>query len=388
MPIDPIRIASVPADHPYVRHLGASGGDAVERLPDEREPGRRGWWPPRMLEPDWVRANADAFDVFHVQFGFDGRHPDQLRELVDLLAELGKPLVYTVHDLRNPNHSEHVLHGEQMAVLTDAADELVTLTDAAAALIERRFGRRAEVIPHPHVVPIELLEGRYAKPRGENETPRVGVHLKSMRANMIGVPLLRALTEEEGVGAARLRVDVHREIWEPRAPAFRGEVRTTLEHLVRRDALDLALHDYFSDLDLYDYLRSLDVAILPYRFGTHSGWLEACRDLGTSVVAPDCGCYADQGRGRVFTYHCDEEGFDGGSLRDALATALAWRARATDEGDPSLTNCGEVRSGSPSSLATVVWRRDQRGRIAAAHEGLYRRVLARREGLRATAAVV
>ena len=34
--------------------------------------------------------------------------------------------------------------------------------------------------------------------------------------------------------------------------------------------------------------------MLPYRFGTHSGWLEACYDLGTPVLAPDCGFYAEQ----------------------------------------------------------------------------------------------
>src|ERR1700761_1035012 len=59
MSTDQIRVASVPADHPYVRHLRPPGGDLVERLPDEREPGRRGWWPPRMLETTWVRDHAD-----------------------------------------------------------------------------------------------------------------------------------------------------------------------------------------------------------------------------------------------------------------------------------------------------------------------------------------
>ena len=374
MPTEPIRVASVPADHPYVRHLGAPGGDLVERLPDEREPGQRGWWPPRMLEPGWVLENADAFDLFHVQFGFDGRHPEQLREVVALLRELGKPLVYTVHDLRNPNHEEHGLHAEQMEVLLEAADALVTLTDCAAARIETRFGRRAEVIPHPHVVPLDLLAERYGPTAPAADPPRVGVHLKSMRANMVGLPLLRALTEGDGIGAARLRVDVHREIWDHRAPAFRGDLRTTLEHLAGRGALELHVHDYFSDLELYDYLASLDAAILPYSFGTHSGWLEACRDLGTAVVAPSCGCYADQGP--AFAYRCDEDGLDGAGLREAVRRAVGL-AGARDEGDPSLTNCGEVRSGSPSSLATVVWRREQRREIAAAHERLYRQVLAR-----------
>jgi hypothetical protein len=357
----PIRVASVPADHPYVRHLGAPGGDLVERLPDEREPGQRGWWPPRMLEAEWVRDNADGFDLFHVQFGFDGRHPEQLRELVALLAELGKPLVYTVHDLRNPNHEEHDLHAEQMAVLIEAADALVTLTGCAAARIEKGFGRRAEVIPHPHVVPLDLLAERYATPRPAADPPRVGVHLKSMRANMVGVPLLRALTEGDRIGAARLRVDVHREIWDPQAPAFRGDLRTTLQYLAGRGALELHVHDYYSDVELYDYLASLDVAILPYRFGTHSGWLEACRDLGTAVVAPSCGCYADQGP--AFTYRCDEDGLDAASVRDAVRRAI------------------DADAGG----GTRLWRQGQRQEIAAAHERLYRRVLSERRGTRAEA---
>jgi hypothetical protein len=307
-----------------------------------------------MLESEWVAANADAFDLFHIQFGFDGRHPEQLRELVGLLDELGKPLVYTVHDLRNPNHGEYGLHAEQLEVLVAAADALVTLTDSAATRIEEGFGRRAEVISHPHVVPLDLLAGRYA-PRRRGRPPLVGVHLKSMRANMVGVPLLRALTEADGIGAARLRVDVHNEIWDPQAPAFRGDLRTTLEHLHGRDALDLALHDYFSDTELYDYLASLDVAILPYRFGTHSGWLEACRDLGTAVVAPSCGCYADQGQ--VFTYRCDEQGLDAASLRDAVRQA-----------------CAAVAAGEVDRMDAAT-RRAQREGIAAGHELLYRRLL-------------
>ena len=36
------------------------------------------------------------------------------------------------------------------------------------------------------------------------------------------------------------------------------------------------------------------VVVLPYLRGTHSGWLEMCRDLGVVVVAPDCGHFADQ----------------------------------------------------------------------------------------------
>jgi beta-1,4-mannosyltransferase len=361
----PIRVASVPADHPYVRHIGAPGGDRVERLPDKREPGQRGWWPPRMLDPEWVEANAERFDVFHVQFGYDGRHPEQLRELTGLLRAHRKPIVYTVHDLRNPNHEGHALHDEQLAVMIAAADELVTLTDCARRLIDSSFGRDAAVVPHPHVVPLDLLEGRYAAPRPATRPPRVGVHLKSMRANMVGVALLEALAGSAALPGP-LRVDVHEEIWDPAAPAFRGDLRTTLEHLERRGEVDLRRHGYFSDGELYDYLGELDVAILPYRFGTHSGWLEACRDLGTAVVAPSCGCYASQGP--VFEYRCDEGGLDAASLRAAVADAVA------------AVEAGRVR---PFGAAG---RRAQRLKIAAAHERVYERVLAEaRSGTQAAA---
>src|ERR1700744_5780629 len=76
MPTPLIRVASVPADHPYVRHLSAPGGDLVERLPDEREPGQRGWWPPRMLETGWVRENADDFDLSTASSASTGAPPN------------------------------------------------------------------------------------------------------------------------------------------------------------------------------------------------------------------------------------------------------------------------------------------------------------------------
>ena len=47
---------------------------------------------------------------------------------------------------------------------------------------------------------------------------------------------------------------------------------------------------------------SVTVSVLPYRFGTHSGWLEACFDLGTAVIAPSCGFYKQQRPCGVFDF--------------------------------------------------------------------------------------
>ena len=91
--------------------------------------------------------------------------------------------------------------------------------------------------------------------------------------------------------------------------------------------------------------------MLPYRFGTHSGWLEACRDLGTTVIAPTCGFYAEQGP--VLSYVMDEGRFEPATLWDAVTAAHDRR---------------------PPFGATVPERRRQRAQVAAAHEQLYRSV--------------
>jgi hypothetical protein len=63
-----------------------------------------------MLESGWVEAHDDAFDVFHIQFGFDAQQPLTLTALCDAFDRHGKPMVYTVHDLRNPHHVDSAAH--------------------------------------------------------------------------------------------------------------------------------------------------------------------------------------------------------------------------------------------------------------------------------------
>ena len=104
-----IRVLSVPSRHVYVDHLADPDGDEVTRLPDPLVPGRSQaapWWPPLALEAQWVLDHADEFDVIHVHFGFDAARPQDLRDVVAALRRHGKPLVYTVHDLRNPHHDD------------------------------------------------------------------------------------------------------------------------------------------------------------------------------------------------------------------------------------------------------------------------------------------
>ncbi|MDF2492884.1 MAG: glycosyltransferase [Microbacterium sp.] len=280
-----------------------------------------------MLDPEWVRAND--FDVFHIQFGFDTRTPAQLQELVDALREMGRPLVYTVHDLRNPHHAERDEHDGQLDVLIPAADALITLTPGAADEIRRRWNREAVVLPH------------------------LGVHVKSLRASMNPLGVLRVLADAvAALPGGVLQVNGHRDVLLPSGARYDAELGAFLRDAEAHGRVEVRIHDFLPDDELWDYLESLDVSVLPYRFGTHSGWLEACRDLGTAVVAPDCGYYREQGP--VFRYVNDEAGLDAVSLVAAVRQAFDAR---------------------PAEPVSVDERMRQRQAVADAHARLYRDLL-------------
>lgn len=350
-----LRIASVPSSHVYVRHLSASADEGIRRLPDPSPgPGAPAgqWWPPRMLDPTWVREHVADFDVMHIHFGFDAVSPETLTELTHELRAAAKPLVLTVHDLRNPHHDEPGLHDAQLSVLVSAADAILTLTEGAAAQILSRWGRAARVLPHPHVVEEPVL----SRPRAPREEFVIGIHAKSLRASMDPlhdietiVGLLPRLPQ------ARLRVDAHTDVMTPGFPKHAPLLAQRLRQLATEGSVDLRVHDYFSDAELWAYLQDLDLSVLPYRFGTHSGWLEACYDLGTTVAAPDCGFYAEQRPCLSFPAGPDRARREG--LRCAVLTAH--RDRPSWRADPDR-------------------RRAERTFVARAHREIYEAVLAGR----------
>jgi glycosyltransferase involved in cell wall biosynthesis len=352
-----IRVASVPASHVYVRHLAdPDRDDGVVRLRDVPPADGRlvpgGWWPPVMLDGAWIRAHAGEFDVFHVHFGFDAKTPEELEDVVAALAEIAVPLVLTVHDLRNPHHADPAVHDVQLGVLVRGAAALITLTPGAAAEIRRRWDRGALVVPHPHVVEPE----RATAPRPPHDDVVFGVHAKSLRANMDAVGVAAAVADAlADLPGTTLRIDLHDELLDPDNYYYAPQAVEALHALGRRHAhVEVRQHAYFTDDELWDYLAGLDVSVLPYRFGTHSGWLEACRDLGTAVVAPDCGYYAEQGP--CWVYGQDEEHLDVASLRAAVRGARASRTHAPDDA---------------ARAAFAAERREQRRAVAAAHRRLY-----------------
>jgi len=311
-----IRVASVPATHVYVRHLHHP---QITRLEDPSGDDLR---TPSFFSPEWVRRNSELFDVLHVNFGFEFYSTAQLSELCEVLAHLGKGLVYTAHDLRNPNHRDRTKQDEALDLWMSAADEIVTLTDFAAAEIRSRWGRSAHVIPHPHVIELARM-GALQRARVRHwDGYRVGIHFKSMRPNMVGAPLLLAALEAAHADGFRLLVHVHHDVLDPKSDHHDAGLTNLLLDSVRtsESVMDLRVHRYFADDELWNFMLAVDAVLLPYVFGTHSGFLEACRDLGTTVIAPSCGAYADQGAQHVFLAN-ERSGADAASLRAAMIGA-------------------------------------------------------------------
>jgi hypothetical protein len=308
-----------------------------------------------MLTTDWIADHAADFDVMHVHFGFDGMSPEDLRELTSTWRRHDKPLVVTVHDLRNPHHRTAGLHDDQLGVLVSSADAVITLTPGAASTIRSRWGREATVLPHPHVVPDEWL----SRPRPDRDEFVVGLHAKSLRANMDPLPLVDALTDAlSGMPGARLRVDAHTDVMTAGFDNHDADLAEHLTSLGRRGLVDLHVHDYFSDDELWAYLHGLDVSVLPYQFGTHSGWLEACHDLGTWVAAPDCGFYAGQ--------------------RPCLSYAATGPSRAASLVEAVRTAHTRWLDGQAAPRADLAARHTERVVLARSHQALYTEVLERR----------
>jgi Glycosyltransferase Family 4 len=328
---DPVRVATIPFADSYV--------DAV-RPSDVVRVGPSGELSP-WLDVAYLVEHADELDVLHLHTGPGHVAVAAGQCWAETVRRLGIPLVVTVHRVRAPGGGcagEPVMDAHLSAVLS-TAEVVFTLTPGAADEIAERFGRTAIVVAHPSVTVPDPGLGA--------ERGIVGLRLGRVSA---AVPdpagLVRAALSGAVSGGGRLRVlvDAADEQWTGRA------VRT----LARRGELELVVHPAE---DWSAQLQQLHVAVLPEPCGSHSRDLEICRDVGTRVVTPSCGWFADQWSD-VVSYGNHEQGrLDPVSLTAAVAAALTRpMPRPADRG----------------------WRDEQRAAVRQVHADVYAQVAADR----------
>lgn len=351
-------MAAIPGGHPYIRAITDPAAVAV--LPDPVPPGAEAgrWWPPQMLDARWIRDHSDEFDVFHLHFGAESFSPGHVGAAIAAAQRAGKPVIYTVHDLQNPQLSDQGEHERMLDEVIPVVDVLVTLTAAARDEIAERWRRDAIVIPHPSLLEVDAPLGH---PR---DTTRVGVHLRDLRPNIdaVGVvtTLIRAVAELRAAGSRiTARVHLNERVRDE-------ETAELLAHLVADadgDTVELVRTPRLSDDDLVNAVADVDACILPYAYGTHSGWLELCFDLAVPVIGPRRGHFRDQ-------HPSDYSRYDIGdplSLAGAIerATSPAWSRPG------SAARAAEVSARSAQRLA-------ERAEVRGAHARLYRSLVAHR----------
>lgn len=322
----------------------------VTRLADPPVPGAPAeqWWPPVAMTAQWLSENAHEYDLLHVHFGLESFTPDELRAGLDAARLAGRPVIFTVHDLDNPQIVDQEPYRELLDVIVPSADHLITLTPSAAAEIEHRWRRTSTVLAHP-----TLLERTAADSRGSGaDAVRVGIALRDLRPNIDAESAVRA-----AVRAARL-LD---------AAGQAVEIEVLMNDRVRDDraaervidaadghaAVRVRRAPYLSDAEIEEWLGGLDLFVLPYRHGTHSGWVELCYDLGVPVAGVDVGHIRSQHPSEFYVIDLDDP--------RTLAAAVSWAQRVQEPSSSKATRLMNRRAE----------REEQRREIRQAHARLY-----------------
>ena len=368
-----IRVVSIPAGHPYVRSVTSASSVSVlpDPVPDGAPEGQ--WWPPVALDAEWIRAHSADADILHIHFGTESLTHDELVASLNAAHAAGWPIVFTVHDLVHPQLTDQRDYERQLDVLVPAADALLTLTHGAAAEIKRRWARPARVVAHPSLLSESLVESSLFAPADDaDEVPddsavpfRIGMHLKDLRSNVDATAMVEALGAGlEVVVAAGIdavaEVHLHHTV---RDDVARDRVRALC---AASDRITLVEHGRFTDDELIAELARLDVCVLPYGYGTHSGWLELCWDLAVPVVVPAVGFYAEQ--------HIDDSvaSFTAEPSGESLAHAVLTIAESP----------GATRAASAERELEMGRRREERfaqdDAVAAEHALIYRALLSER----------
>lgn len=333
-------VVSVPAEHPFVAAVLPRGQWAdiqayAPRRPRGVAPGQ--WYPSPVLEPAWLRTHADRFEVVHVHFGFEHRSVAEIEQFVTTCRERGVRLLVTAHDLDNPHLSDQRDHHARLGLLVRAAQAVTTLTTGAADRLRRDFGVSAQVIPHPFIVPPDQARQVVQTARARRGGRRVGIFCKSLRSNTITDPrFFGELDRRLRAAGAQLHVYAHLD----------RAAHPLVAELSRLLGDRLHLHPRLDDAQLFQAVAAHDAVLLPYLRGSHSGWLEMCRDLAVTVVAPDCGFFADQ---------ADRPG---GVVRCATA-------------DPESAAAATLQALDGGVLPMGLDRRAQYAEVLAAHHDLY-----------------
>lgn len=273
------RVLSYPPVHDYVDRLH----DVAAVLVHRDQP-----WPrlANLYDPSWVEAHAGDWDVVHFHFTWEQYPPETMADVLTAHRRSGAPVVWTAHDLRNPQLPDDGSETEYLELLAEAAAVVVALTPGAAAQVAECFGRIARVVPHGPLVPPDVAAGLRRAHARSGSTLRLFLLAKDLRANLdwrTPLEVVRELTADGG-GAVHLDVHLHPDAVD----------RAEIEAFGEMSSVSVRTGARLTTPQLWKRIAATDVLLLPYRWGTHSGLLELAADVGTQPLVTDVGFLAQQ----------------------------------------------------------------------------------------------
>ena len=288
----PLRILHIPGRTPYARKLR---GDTFSII---NETTSNGVAVPRDASFEWVRRQAtlDFFDVLHIQ-SLELAELPAIEEVLQRAASKGKGIVITIHDAGPlfPDDGDAFAKGINLAC--KFAKGVVTLTDCARQEISSRFGLSSaniSIIPHGSVLPIS--HHLWTRKSVRNQFFSLGM-FGGVRPNRSF--LTATVNALYGLESEVVRVKILSRGLNPIELEY-GSEGLQLAFLAASDPrLSFKLSPFPDDDEIADFVSSLDVLVLPYLFGTHSGQLELAMDLGVRVIAPGFGGFASVKRRRL-----------------------------------------------------------------------------------------
>lgn len=327
------RVLCWPPAHPYVDRLYGRVAQPVPLPEDEAGDAL-------LHDLTWLRHNAHRIDIAHLHFGQHIQAISRVVEVVATLRACAIPVVWTVHQVRNP---ELEVEQDRTLELLDAAsphlNRVTTFTPSASATLSERLDRPVEVIPHGPLVP-------RTRRRSLRNSRELGP-ARPARGHVLVVvgPGRRSTSLDDVVAAAAvgrrrsLRVLLHRSQRADHADAVAAAADSA--------SVDVVLHDGLTQRELESELLDAAALLLPTLWGTHSALAEVAADLGIPVVP-------------TTSSHVDEQ-------------VPAGLRVAVDDGRLSATDLAELFDAPAVPEAARPETRDRAGRaFLAGHEHLYR----------------
>lgn len=283
----PLRILHLPGRTPYARKLRAPGfGIINDTCQGSLEV-------PRDASFEWLAAQPSwgFFDLLHLQ-SLELTRLDAIERVLQRCELENKGVIFTLHDIGPLFPDPAGDFPLRIKVACRVARRVITLTNAAATEVERRFGVAPEkVVVVPHGPVLAVSHDLWQKPAPRNAVFTIGM-FGGVRPNRTFLtPAVNALhgLDQREVCVRLLTRGLNPIELAPTSEGFQLSVLAAAD-----PRLSLELRPFPSDDEVAEFVQSLDLLVLPYLHGTHSGQLELALDLRTPVVAPRLGCYHAQ----------------------------------------------------------------------------------------------